>query len=77
MLGLSAPIPDLIDSFGVAASFPLIKGFAVGRSIFHDVATDWLSDRIGDEEATEAMASRLSALVQGWRMARDKAEAAA
>jgi 5-dehydro-2-deoxygluconokinase len=77
MLGLSAPIPDLIDSFSVAASFPLIKGFAVGRSIFHDVASDWLSDRIGDEEATEAMASRLSALVQGWRMARDKVGTAA
>lgn len=70
MLGLSAPIPALITSFGAAARFPLIKGFAVGRSIFHDVATDWLSDRIGDNEAIEAMASRLSSLVQGWRAAR-------
>lgn len=70
MLGLSAPIPDLIASFRAAARFPLIKGFAVGRSIFHDVATDWLSDRIDDEEAISAMASRLSALVEGWRSAR-------
>jgi 5-dehydro-2-deoxygluconokinase len=77
MLGLAAPIPDLIASFGAAAQFPLIKGFAVGRSIFHDVATDWLSDRIGDEEAIDAMASRLSALVQGWRAARAKAGAIA
>ena len=70
MLGLSAPIPDLIASFSAAAPFPLIKGFAVGRSIFHDVATDWLSDRIDDGGAIEAMASRLSSLVQGWRAAR-------
>lgn len=70
MLGLSAPIPELIASFNAAARFPLIKGFAVGRSIFHDVATDWLSDRIGDEEAISAMSSRLSALVEGWRSAR-------
>ena len=70
MLGLSAPIPDLIASFRAAACFPMIKGFAVGRSIFHDVATDWLSDRIDDEEAISAMASRLSALVEGWRSAR-------
>ncbi|MCL6699519.1 5-dehydro-2-deoxygluconokinase [Sphingomonas sp. NSE70-1] len=70
MLGLSAPIPDLIASFNAAARFPLIKGFAVGRSIFHDVATDWLSDRIDDEEAISTMASRLSALVEGWRSAR-------
>ena len=70
MLGLSAPIPDLVASFSAAAPFPLIKGFAVGRSIFHDVATEWLSDKIDDDEAIEAMASRLSALVQGWRSAR-------
>jgi 5-dehydro-2-deoxygluconokinase len=77
MLGLSAPIPDLITSFEVAASFPLIKGFAVGRSIFHDVARDWLSGRITDGEAVEAMACRLSALVQGWRSARAAVGAAA
>ncbi|MCL6740797.1 5-dehydro-2-deoxygluconokinase [Sphingomonas sp. RB56-2] len=76
MLGLSAPIPDLIASFKTAAQFPLIKGFAVGRSIFHDVATDWLSDRIGDDEATDMMASRLSALVEGWRSARAECGAA-
>lgn len=76
MLGLSAPIPDLIASFKAAARFPLIKGFAVGRSIFHDVATDWLSDRIDDEEAISAMASRLSALVESWRSARAECGAA-
>jgi 5-dehydro-2-deoxygluconokinase len=70
MLGLSAPIPDLIASFAAAAPFPMIKGFAVGRSIFHDVATDWLSDRIDDGKAVETMAMRLSSLVQGWRSAR-------
>jgi 5-dehydro-2-deoxygluconokinase len=70
MLGLSAPIPDLIASFTAAAGFPLIKGFAVGRSIFHDVASDWLSERIDDNEAIDVMATRLSVLVQGWRSAR-------
>ena len=77
MLGLSAPIPDLIASFKTAASFKLIKGFAVGRSIFHDVARDWLSGTMSDDEAVEVMASRLSALVQGWRTARESVEAAA
>jgi 5-dehydro-2-deoxygluconokinase len=77
MLGLSAPIPDLVESFKAAAPFPLIKGFAVGRSIFHDVARDWLSNRIGDNEAIEAMVSRFSALVEGWRSARARSEAAA
>lgn len=77
MLGLSAPIPDLIASFGVAAPFRLIRGFAVGRSIFHDVARDWLSGGTSDGDAVEAMASRLATLVQGWRSARGSVEAAA
>jgi 5-dehydro-2-deoxygluconokinase len=77
MLGLSAPIPDLIASFEAAASFPLIKGFAVGRSIFHDVAKDWLSGESTDRDAVDAMAGRLSALVQGWRSARASVVAAA
>jgi 5-dehydro-2-deoxygluconokinase len=77
MLGLSAPIPDLVRSFKAAAPHAIIKGFAVGRSIFNDVARDWLSNRIGDNEAVEAMASRLSALVEGWRSARADSEAAA
>ena len=77
MLGLSAPIPDLIASFEAAASFPLIKGFAVGRSIFHDVAREWLSGGATDGDAIDAMAGRLSALVQGWRSARAAVGAAA
>lgn len=77
MLGLSAPVPELVASFETAAPFRMIKGFAVGRSIFHDVAKDWLSDRIDDEQATLEMASRLSSLVDGWRSARTKSEAAA
>jgi 5-dehydro-2-deoxygluconokinase len=77
LLGLSAPIPDLIASFEAAAPFRLIRGFAVGRSIFHDVAQDWLSDRIADHEAIDLMSSRLSELVQGWRKARARIGAAA
>jgi 5-dehydro-2-deoxygluconokinase len=77
LLGLSAPIPDLIASFEAAAPFRLIRGFAVGRSIFHDVAQDWLSDRIADHEAIFLMSSRLSELVQGWRKARARIGAAA
>lgn len=77
MLGLSAPIPDLVASFKTAAPFRLIKGFAVGRSIFHDVARDWLSGQTADDEAIREMASRLSMLVEGWRTARANSEAAA
>lgn len=77
LLGLSSPIADLVASFEAAAPFRLIRGFAVGRTIFHDVARDWLSGLIGDDEAVRTMASRLSTLSAAWRAARVRVEAVA
>ena len=77
LLGLSAPIDQLTASFEAAARFPMIKGFAVGRTIFHDVADEWLQGATGDNEAVERMAKRLSELVTAWRTARARLENAA
>jgi 5-dehydro-2-deoxygluconokinase len=77
VLGLSAPMPELVASLETAARFPSIKGFAVGRTIFHDVAKEWLANESSDEQAIAAMASRLSTLVKAWRSARIGAEQAA
>jgi hypothetical protein len=77
LLGLSSPIDALIASFECAASFRLIRGFAVGRTIFHDVARDWLSGAIDDDNAVKTMASRLSTLSAAWRAARARVEAVA
>ncbi|RYF91672.1 MAG: DUF2090 domain-containing protein, partial [Caulobacteraceae bacterium] len=77
LLGLSAPIEDLMASIKVAATIPIIKGFAVGRTIFYDVARDWLAGRIGDSAAVAAMATRFDALTKAWRIARGSREQAA
>jgi 5-dehydro-2-deoxygluconokinase len=77
LLGLSAPIDQLTASFETAARFPLIKGFAVGRTIFHDIARQWLNGEASDNEAIERMAMRLSELVTAWRTARARLEDAA
>ncbi len=77
LLGLSAPVPDLVASFESAAPFPKIKGFAVGRTIFHDVAKQWLTGEVSDQQAIETMAERLSTLVRAWRAARAKVYQAA
>ena len=77
LLGLSAPIEELVASFEAAARFPLVKGFAVGRTIFQDVAREWLSGNSSDAEAIETMASRLATLVDAWRTARSRLETAA
>ena len=43
LLGLEASEEDLQRGFNVAARFPLVKGFAVGRSIFADMAAAWFA----------------------------------
>ena len=70
LLGLSAPQEVLIASFRAAAQSPVVKGFAVGRTIFADVAEAWLTGRIDDETATADLAARFKVLVDAWRAAR-------
>lgn len=70
LLGLSAPEAELIESFRVAARIPVVKGFAVGRTIFADVAEAWLSGKMDDAAAEEDLARRFEVLVSAWREAR-------
>ena len=77
VLGLSAPEDELIASFQVAASVPVVKGFAVGRTIFADVAEQWLGGKIDDDTAIADLARRFGVLVDAWRAARSAHEAAA
>jgi 5-dehydro-2-deoxygluconokinase len=73
LLGLSAPTGELTASFGVAAPFKIVKGFAVGRTIFGEIAREWFGDKMDDEAAVNAMAAGLAALVSAWRQARAEA----
>ena len=73
VLGLDAPEAELAASFETAAGFDLVKGFAVGRTIFGDVARAWMKGEIADAEAVAEMARRYTRLCAIW----DKARAAA
>ena len=70
VLGLDAPFEDLRASFQVAARYEMVKGFAVGRTIFGDVARAWMAGRMGDDEAVARMAGNFSRLCQAWDEAR-------
>ncbi|MFN7023826.1 MAG: 5-dehydro-2-deoxygluconokinase [Pseudorhizobium sp.] len=70
ILGLDAPEAELADSFKAAARFDLVRGFAVGRTIFADAARDWLKGRISDREAVEMMKERYRRLCAIWEDAR-------
>jgi 5-dehydro-2-deoxygluconokinase len=66
MLGLEAPADELVKAFGAARSASMVKGFAVGRTIFADAARDWFGKRIDDAAAIDRMATRFAALVKAW-----------
>lgn len=70
VLGLDAPAEELETSLAIAAGFDLVKGFAVGRTIFGEAARKWLSGAIGDAEAVAEMASRYRSLCDVWDKAR-------
>ncbi|MEZ5846048.1 MAG: 5-dehydro-2-deoxygluconokinase [Geminicoccaceae bacterium] len=77
VLGLDAPESELAESFALAARQPLVKGFAVGRTIFGQVARDWLAGRIGNEESVATMAENYGRLCKIWDSARNGKEYAA
>ncbi len=70
LLGLSQPIETLLAAFAAVADVPVVKGFAVGRTIFAEAARAWLADEIDDAAAVTMLAANLSELVEGWRRAR-------
>ncbi|MCB2013413.1 MAG: 5-dehydro-2-deoxygluconokinase [Sphingobium sp.] len=70
LLGLAAPDDALLRSFEVAAPFPIVKGFAVGRTIWADAARQWLKGEIDDITAERLLAERFGKLVHGWRAVR-------
>jgi 5-dehydro-2-deoxygluconokinase len=73
LLGLEAEEAALEEAFAAAAGAPVVKGFAVGRTIFMDAAEKWLAGRISDEEAVTDMAGRFERLTGAWLSARGRA----
>ncbi len=70
LLGLEATEAELDRSFRTASGQKLVKGFAIGRTIFNDAAREWLGGKLSDSAATEDMAGRFGRLVELWSRAR-------
>ena len=73
VLGLDAPEAELKASFAVAAQFDLVKGFAVGRTIFADSAKALFKGELTDQDAIDQMAQRYERLCEIWDGARKRA----
>ncbi len=70
VLGLDAAEDQLASSFEVAAGFSLVKGFAVGRTIFGDAARSWMKGELDDVTAINQMSERYARLCEIWDTAR-------
>ena len=69
VLGLEATQEALSASFAIAAKHDLVKGFAVGRTIFANAATAWFAGKIDDAQAVAEMKQKYTALCDIWRTA--------
>jgi 5-dehydro-2-deoxygluconokinase len=72
LLGLEAPQAELEAAFAATADAPIVKGFAVGRTLFMDAAEQWLAGKMSDEAAIADMASRFEKLTEAWLAARSR-----
>lgn len=70
ILGLAETEDRLIESFHVAARYPLVKGFAVGRTLFAEAAEAWMVGKISDSEAVAKMSDNYHRLCVAWDSAR-------
>ena len=66
LLGLDAPAEQLTEGFRLAADCDLVRGFAVGRTIFGEPARAWFGGALDDRTVVDEMARRFAGLVEAW-----------
>ncbi|HVO88601.1 MAG TPA: 5-dehydro-2-deoxygluconokinase [Casimicrobiaceae bacterium] len=70
LLGLNAPVEALAAGFRDAAHSRTCRGFAVGRTIFHEPARDWLAQAIDDATLVRRVRVTYESLIDAWDAAR-------
>ena len=70
ILGLDAPSDRLRAGFAEAAKHPMIKGFAVGRTIFGQPSRRWMQGELSDEALINEVKRNHLTLIGYWREAR-------
>jgi 5-dehydro-2-deoxygluconokinase len=70
LLGLNAPAETLAAGFREARKSTTCRGFAVGRTIFHEPSRAWLEGEIDDAGLISRVQSTFGFLIESWRDAR-------
>ena len=67
LLGLDAPEEVLREGFKQAAQNNVVKGFAVGRTIFGQPSRAWLANEIDDQTLIDQIKRNYHNLISLWR----------
>ena len=73
ILGLDAPLSIIEDGFAQAAGKKIVKGFAIGRTVFAEAAREWWQGSINDSTLKARVKTNYEKIIQLWR-AREKNE---
>ncbi len=72
LLGLEAPENELVEAFHASAGQGIVKGFAIGRSIFREAAEQWFAGSTTDSATIDDMAERFERLTHLWKRAHER-----
>ncbi len=72
LLGLSASMEVVKESFVYASKYEICKGFTVGRTIFYESAKEWMQNKISDQELVDSVASNYIELIKSWKKYREE-----
>ncbi|WP_036768748.1 bifunctional 5-dehydro-2-deoxygluconokinase/5-dehydro-2-deoxyphosphogluconate aldolase [Photorhabdus australis] len=67
ILGLDAPQEELEIGFNATAGKPIVKGFAVGRTLFGQPSLQWLKNEIDDNRLIQKIKTNYHNLISLWR----------
>ncbi|MEQ4677496.1 5-dehydro-2-deoxygluconokinase [Providencia rettgeri] len=67
LLGLDAPQAELQAGFNAAAGKSIVKGFAVGRTLFGKPSLEWMKGEINDDELVQKIKTNYLNLIALWR----------
>lgn len=70
ILGFDAPLAEIAQSFQAAADQPLVRGFAIGRSIFSDSAQAWYNGSMDDDAVIRTVARNFASVIEMWHRRR-------
>ena len=69
LLGLNAPIAELVRGFALARRRKSCRGFAVGRSVWQQAAEGWFAGTMDDAAVVNAVAENYRLLITHWQEA--------